>query len=107
MVDCGLLRPRLGRFTPGKETWYPLYKRLRRPRGLSGRVRKFSPPPGFDPRIVQPVASRYTEYAVPAHPSLSVMNIMRILYGLELGRAIVSLRVCTSCNCIINTRKHF
>jgi hypothetical protein len=26
-------------------------------------VRKISPPPGFDPRIVQPVASRYTDYA--------------------------------------------
>ena len=27
----------------------------------SGQVRKFSPPPGFDPFIVQPVASRYTD----------------------------------------------
>jgi hypothetical protein len=26
-------------------------------------VRKISPPPGFDPRTVQPVASRYTDYA--------------------------------------------
>jgi len=23
------------------------------------------PPPGFDPRTVQPVASRYTDYAIP------------------------------------------
>ena len=29
--------------------------------GLDGR--KISPPSGFDPRTVQPVASRYTEYA--------------------------------------------
>jgi hypothetical protein len=29
--------------------------------GLSGQVRKMSPPPGFDPRTVQPVASRYTD----------------------------------------------
>jgi len=28
----------------------------------SGRVRKISPPPGFDSRTVQPVASRYTDY---------------------------------------------
>ena len=34
-----------------------------RPRGRSGQVRKISPPPGFDPRTVQPVASRYTDYA--------------------------------------------
>jgi hypothetical protein len=29
--------------------------------GRSGRVRKISPPPGFDPQAVQPVASRYTD----------------------------------------------
>jgi hypothetical protein len=29
-------------------------------------VRKISPPPGFDPRTFQPVASRYTDYAIPA-----------------------------------------
>jgi hypothetical protein len=34
--------------------------------GLSGRVLKISPPPGFDPRTVQPVASRYTDYAILA-----------------------------------------
>jgi hypothetical protein len=28
---------------------------------------KISPPPGFDPRTVQPVTSRYTDYAIPAH----------------------------------------
>jgi hypothetical protein len=32
----------------------------------SGRVRKISPPPGFDPRTVQPVASRYTDWDIPA-----------------------------------------
>jgi len=33
---------------------------------LQGRcrnVRKISPPPGFDPRTVQPLASRYTVFA--------------------------------------------
>jgi len=43
---------------PGK-TRYPLYKRLGGPQGRSGRMRKTSPPPGFDLRTVQPVASRY------------------------------------------------
>jgi len=51
----------------GKETWYPLYRRLGGPQGRSGRVRKAYPPPGFDPRNVQPVASRYTHWAIPAH----------------------------------------
>jgi hypothetical protein len=34
--------------------------------GLDG-CGKSRPPPGFDPRTVQPVASRYTDYAIPAH----------------------------------------
>ena len=50
---------------PGK-TRYPLYRMLGGPQGRSGRVRKISPPPGFDPRTVQPVASRYTDWAIPA-----------------------------------------
>jgi len=33
------------------------------PQGRSGQVRKISPPPGFDPQAVQPVASRYTYWA--------------------------------------------
>jgi len=36
------------------------------PQGRSGPVRKISLPPGFDPQIVQPVARRYTDYAMPA-----------------------------------------
>ena len=50
---------------PGK-TRYPSYRRLGGPQGRSGRVRKISPPPGFDPRTVQPVASRYADWAIPA-----------------------------------------
>jgi hypothetical protein len=41
-------------------TRYPLYPRA---------GHKISPPPGFDPRTVQLVASRYTDYAIPAHCS--------------------------------------
>jgi hypothetical protein len=47
--------------TPEK-TRYPLYRRLCGPQGRSGQVRIISPPSGFHPRIVQPVASRYTDY---------------------------------------------
>jgi hypothetical protein len=39
--------PRPGRFTPWKETRYPLYRRLGGPQGRSGRLRKISPPPVF------------------------------------------------------------
>jgi hypothetical protein len=41
-------------------TRFPLYRRLGGPQGRSGRVLKIWPPPGFDPRTVQLVASRYT-----------------------------------------------
>jgi hypothetical protein len=51
---------------PGK-TRYPLNRRLGGPQRWFGRVRKISPPPGFDPRTVQPVASSYIDSAIPAH----------------------------------------
>jgi hypothetical protein len=43
---------------PGK-TQYPLYRRLGGPQGRSQQEWNISPPPGFDPRTVQPVGSRY------------------------------------------------
>ena len=46
---------------------YPLHRRLGGPRNRSGRVRKISPPPGIDPRTVQPVAGLYIDWAIPAH----------------------------------------
>ena len=54
---------RPGRSLPPGKTRYPLYRRLGGPQGQSGQVRKISPPPGFNHRTVQPVASRYTDYA--------------------------------------------
>jgi hypothetical protein len=71
---------------PGK-TWYRLYRMLVGPGGRSGRVRKISSPAGFDPRTVQPVASRYTDWAVhtlcrhlvaslPREDWLQIINIL-------------------------------
>jgi hypothetical protein len=48
--------------SPGKIR-YPLYRRLVGPQGRSGQVRKISPPPEFDPRTVQILAGRFTNYA--------------------------------------------
>jgi hypothetical protein len=50
---------RPGRFNLRK-TRYPLYRRRGGPQG-SGRVRKISPPPRFDPWTVQHIASHYTD----------------------------------------------
>jgi len=46
---------------PLEETRYPLYRRLSETEGRSGRVRKISPTPEFDPRTAQPVAIRYID----------------------------------------------
>ena len=49
---------------PGK-TRHPLYRRLG---GHQGG--KSGPPPAFDPRTIQPVAIRYTDWAMPAHSNM-------------------------------------
>ena len=51
---------------PGK-TRYPMYRSLNGPQGRSGRVRKIFSTAGFDPRTIQPVASRYTDWAIAGH----------------------------------------
>ena len=53
---------RPGRSLPPGNNRYPLCRRLGGSQGRSEQVRKILPPPGFDPRTVQPVASRYTDY---------------------------------------------
>jgi len=70
-MGMGSFRPHPGRFTLGKETNYTWYRRLRGPQGRSRRVRNISRLQRFDPRTVQPVASRYTDYAIPTHERLS------------------------------------
>ena len=64
---------------PGKIR-YPSYRRLGGPQGRSGRVQKNSPPPGFDPRRVQPVVSRYTDWAIVA-PFNFAHNIAKQMVG--------------------------
>jgi hypothetical protein len=59
---------------PGK-TRYPFYRRLGGPQGHSGQVWKILPPMGFDPQTVQPVGSRYTDYATqPAAAHISCLK---------------------------------
>jgi hypothetical protein len=52
---------------PQGKTRYQLYRRLGGPLNRSGRVGKISPLPGFNSWTVQAVASRYTDYAIPAN----------------------------------------
>jgi hypothetical protein len=46
------------------------------PRAGFGRVRKISPRPGFDPWTFQPVASRYTDYAIPLGWRVNRVNLL-------------------------------
>ena len=46
---------------------YPLYRRLSEPQGRSGKMRKVSLPPVFDPGTVKSVASLYTDWAILSH----------------------------------------
>jgi len=58
--------------TAGKDTRYPSYKRLGGPHGSSGRVRKLSTLPEFEPDTVQPIASRSSDYATPPYRSVYI-----------------------------------
>jgi hypothetical protein len=53
---------------PPANTRYSLYRKLGGPPGpvWTDAENLVPPAPGFDPRTVQSVASRYTDYAIPA-----------------------------------------
>jgi len=51
---------------PPAKTRYPLYRRLVRPQGRSGRVRRISPPPRFDPRTFQPITQSLYRLCYPS-----------------------------------------
>ena len=88
-------------FTRGK-TRYPSYRRPGRPRSRSGWVRKISRQPGFDLRTFQPVASVYTDYTIPAPPT--VWNSYALFHGRLLSSSysfftdlrVTNLRYCLS-----------
>jgi hypothetical protein len=48
-------------FTTWTDARHTSYRRLGGPQARPGKVRKISHPPGFDPRMDQPIASLYTE----------------------------------------------
>jgi hypothetical protein len=76
---------RPGRSLPPGKTRYPLYRRLGGPQGWSGQVQNISPLPGFDPRTVQPVASRYTDYATrPIFSGVDVHEIQKHIFRLSI-----------------------
>ena len=83
LFGSGWWTPRPGHFTPGKETQYPLYRKVGGPQGRSRRAQKLSPPKGLNPWTVQPLVSCYTDWAT-AEPSqqapVNCLNKWQILY---------------------------
>jgi hypothetical protein len=64
-----------------RKTRYPLYRRLRGSQGRSGRVQKISLPPGFGPRTVQPVTSRYSDWVIPVHKTHTAHHKLSLVLG--------------------------
>ena len=93
MGDGSASRP--GCTLPLGKTRYPLYRRLGGLQGRSGQVWKISAPPGFDPRTVQPVGSRYTDYAT--RPTL-LKKAEWNLYKAQVGGSSIVLQRDISCN---------
>ena len=56
--EWSTLRP--GRFDPGKETRYPLYRKVGGPQGRSELAQNISETPGYDPRTAHPLGSRHS-----------------------------------------------
>ena len=62
---------RSGRFTHEKETLLSILEEaVWAPRTVWTGA-EILPTPGFNPRTAQPIASRYTVYAIPAHVALT------------------------------------
>ena len=59
------LAPTFGRFNPGKLP-SPTVEEAKWASGPVWMARKISPPSGLDPRTVQHVANRYTDYTIAA-----------------------------------------
>ena len=89
---------RPGRTLPPGKTRYPLCRRLDGPQCRSGQVRKISPPPGFDPRTVQPVGSRYTDCATRP---ISLSSFLILYSYLRFGYSDGSLRSSRPTNAIM------
>ena len=93
-----------GRSLPPEKTRYPLYRRLGGPQGRSGQVRKTSPPLGFDPRKVQPVASRYTDYATRPLLSCKVSFYCQLSHTTLYFVTHISICSCSHIfRCLLNT----
>ena len=74
---------------PGK-TRCLLYRRMGGIQSRSGRVRKISPLPGFDPRTLQPVASRYTDWALSSPTPVQIVWVETLTVNSRRNKLLLS-----------------
>ena len=65
-------------FTPGKDPVPILQEAEWAPGPVWTGAENLAPPPGFDPRTVQPVASRYADWAIVAHIVIVLIHYFSI-----------------------------
>ena len=75
----GWSAPRPGRSTPGNDPVPIVQSAGWDPGPVWTGAENLATPPGFDPRTVQPVASRYTDWAIPAALSLEAYLRIKLL----------------------------
>jgi hypothetical protein len=68
-------------------TRYTFYRRLGGPQSWceKGCGKSHPPPPGFDPQSVLPVASYYTDCAIPAAHYLDIDNCMIMMMAMIMS----------------------
>jgi hypothetical protein len=85
---------RPGRSLPPGKIRYPLYRRLGGPQGRSGQVQKVSPSPELDAQTVQPVASRYTDWATgPTYGYLVTHSFVLMLHMFDFNLSFCCCRL--------------
>jgi hypothetical protein len=82
-----------------KDTQYPLYTRMERSHGRSGRVWKVSPTPEFDPRTVQLVVSRCIDNVILAHPNntYTIIKISLVMCTPGITLVLIVFAYCSKC----------
>ena len=86
-------------FTPGK-TRYPLYRRLGGSQGRSEQVWKISPPPGFDPRTVQPLGQSLYRLCYPAHAKIGIKEKLSIKTWGKNNTMHIKVNECLEVDCV-------
>jgi hypothetical protein len=82
----GCLAPRPGRFTPRERDPVPIVQEAGWAPGAVWTAAENLAPPGFDPRTVQPVASRYTDWAIVCQVNMQIIG--KLCCGVQCARLV-------------------